>query len=122
MAFMMPPSEFVPQYDESVLESLGEQVYPIRGYGSCLTLGSAMILASFFEPKPSIVMMPPIQQGSGSPFKFNHFVPWLKFSNGILRNAGALATYWGMPGVPRGKELDYAKWDVETPVEGYDNV
>ena len=84
----------------------------------CLTNPSAILLASLFDPKPAVVLLPPISQAGGSPFGFNHNVPWLKFADGTLRNAGVLASYWGMPGVPYASALDYAKLDVATPVEG----
>jgi hypothetical protein len=84
----------------------------------CLMPASAVSLASLFDPKPAIVNLPPIGQATGSPFAFNHNVPWLKFADGTLRNAAVLASYWGMPGVPYAKALDYAKLDVATPVEG----
>ena len=84
----------------------------------CLTKPSALVLASLFDSKPAVIDLPPIAQAPASPFSFNHNVPWLKFPDGTLRNAGVLASYWGMPGVPYAQALDYAKLDVSTPVEG----
>lgn len=117
----MKPSDYIPQYDESVKESLAladgtTSVWAIRGQGYCLSVPSARILASFFSPAPSLVMLPPITQAPGSPFRFNHDVPWLKFADGTLRNAGELATYWGMPGVPADQALSFAQLDISTPV------
>lgn len=114
----MNPADFVPIYDETVLESLGDNAWPIQGKGYCLTMASSLVLASFWDPAPKVVMKPPIQQAPASPFQFNHYVPWLQFSETTIRNAGALATYWGMPGVPLDKALDYAKIDVATEVQG----
>jgi hypothetical protein len=114
----MNPADFVPVYDETVREIKGNQEWPIQGYPYCLQLPSAIVLATFFDPAPSIVMMPPLSQAAGSPYGFNHLVPWFKFPDGTLRNAARLAFYWGMPGVPPAQALDLAKNDLKVTVEG----
>lgn len=115
----MDPSAFVPVYDDTVFESLPGHpelgTWNISKY-YCLMPSSADTLASFFDPPPTVVMLPPIPQAPASPFDFNHAVPWLKFADGTTRNAGQLAIYWGMPGVP--DPLAQAKIDIATPVEG----
>lgn len=127
----MNAADFRPVYDDSVRESLkaDPQKRPPQAINRlyCLMPSSALILRSLFSPQPAMFMAPPIAQALGSPFEFNHWVPWFLFpgpGGGIRRNAGVLAQYWGagegygMPGVPWDKALDYAKLDVATPVEG----
>jgi len=115
----MKPEDFVPQYDSGVLEyhtTSPKIVQPINQL-YCLMPSSALVLAGLFPDKPKVVFAPPIPQAPGSPFGFNRAVPWLEFPDGTRRNAGQLATYWGMPGVPLTEALTFAKWDVSTPVE-----
>jgi hypothetical protein len=115
----MDPSTFVPVYDDGVTESLPGHpelgTWNISKY-YCLSPESADTLASFFDPAPEVVQLPPIPQHPGSPFAFNHDVPWLNFADGTQRNAGQLAIYWGMPGVS--DPLAEAKIDIATPVQG----
>lgn len=121
----MNPADFQPEYDSSVVEYIlnpppdsPNASIPINP-AYCLTLASAAIMSGFFAPLlVAVVLRPPIAQAPASPFKFNKPVPWLLFPNGVTRNAGQLASYWGMPGVPRDQALDYAKLDVDSPVEG----
>lgn len=126
----MPPEDYRPVYDDTVREYLENDLtrapQPINKL-YCLTYASARLLAGLFSPIPVIYMAPPTAQDLGSPFKFNHNVPWFLWpgpGGGVRRNAGVLAQYWGagegygMPGVPFDKALDYAKLDVATPVEG----
>jgi len=114
----MTPAEFKPVFDDTVTETApppsNETVAIEMHY--CLSQGSAEELASLFTPPPAIFLAPPIRQGFGSPFTFNKEVPWLRFSNGAERNAGQLAIYWGMPGVP--DPLAECLVDINTPVEG----
>jgi hypothetical protein len=117
------PADYVPTYDEGVQEWLPYHldlgIWPINKQ-YCLMPSSAVVLAALFDPSPAIVMSPPITQAPASPFAFSHNVPWFQFKTGQLRNAGLLASYWGMPGVPgpRGGALEYAKWDVSTWIPG----
>jgi hypothetical protein len=123
----MLPSDFRPVYDDSVTEYLKDD--PMNRSPAtinamyCLMPSSAKILASLFSPAPKIVMAPPVAQAAGSPFVFNRMVPWLQFETGgdgspTLRNAGLLASYWGMAGVPYEDAMKYALLDVGTLVEG----
>lgn len=113
----MTPQEYVPMFDDQVYEYLqfDEQhrgAYPISKY-YCLLPASARILSSFFSVVPEIYMAPPNPQAPGSPFAFTKFVPWFRWTkDGVVteRNAGQLAIYWGMPGVPDG--LQEAEIDV----------
>ncbi len=115
----MNPEDYRPQYDDSVVEFLDNDSRIVNiNKAYCLMPTSALVLGSLFSPVPKMFMAPPISQAMGSPFKFNHWVPWLDFGQGITRNAAVLAGYWGMPGVPYNKALDYAKLDVATLVEG----
>ena len=113
------PSDYVPVYDDTVVE-----YHPLRSDSwainprYCLDPLSAKVLASFWSPAPKIYDDFPIHQAHGSPFLFNHAVPWFDFGNGVTRNAALLASYWGMPGVPKGQEFNFAQWDVSVPVEG----
>jgi hypothetical protein len=118
----MNPQDYRPSYDTGVYEWLpadpmGRDPVNINP-AYCLMGSSALVLASFFVPVPKIVLLPPTTQAAGSPFAFNRNVPWFDFGNGVLRNAGVLAGYWGMPGVPFDQALYYAKLDVATVVEG----
>lgn len=114
----MEASEYRPQYDNSVQEFLGSMgPWPINER-YCLLPTSAKVLATLFTPAPEVFEAPPIIQASGSPFFFNHNVPWLRFADGTERNAAVLAGYWGMPGVPYSQALDYAKKDITDVVEG----
>jgi hypothetical protein len=118
----MNPQDFRPVYDDTVREMYsgdtdGSTLVSISPQ-YCLSLPSAIVLASFFNPVPKITLAPPIVQATGSPFVFSHNVPWLDFGNGITRNAGLLAGYWGMAGVPYSQALSYAQLDVSTTVEG----
>lgn len=127
----MKSEDYVPQYDDSVFEFL--PAHPEKGVWQinenyCLQLGSARVLASLFSPVPEIFAAAPTPQAPGSPFEFNHFVPWFTFTGVVVpgaegtvtaeRNAGQLAIYWGMPGVPLSEALNMAKLDIATPVEG----
>jgi hypothetical protein len=105
----MTPAEYIPDFNPAVTGWLPEDsTKPPRlwSYSQyyCLMPPSARMLAKLFSPQPSIVMLPPITVASGSPFAFSDLVPWFSFTmadNTVqLRNAGQLAIYWGMPGVP----------------------
>jgi hypothetical protein len=123
----MLSADYRPVYDDSVTEYLKEDPLargsqPINQQ-YCLMPSSAVILASLFSPPPKVFLAPPITQAPGSPFAFNHLVPWLRFESGgdgspTLRNAGLLASYWGMAGVPYEDAMKYALLDVGTLVEG----
>jgi hypothetical protein len=120
----MNPADYAPEFDDSVREFLKAKpelgLWPISDK-YCLQPASARILASLFpDPKPEILQLPPIPQAAGSPFTFSHFVPWLRFADGTLRNAGQLAIYWGMPGVP--DPLKEAILDVATPIPSLEGV
>ncbi len=128
----MNPKDYRPSYDSGCYE------YLVDGDGQpietsivnineryCLLFPSGMLLKTLFSGTavgvPAMFLAPPISQAAGSPFHFNHDVPWFKFTvNGqpALRNAGQIATYWGMPGVPYDQALNYAVIDVQTEVEG----
>jgi len=114
------PTDYVPSYDDTVIEY--HPLVPDGGWSInpryCLEQSSAKVLASFWTPVPRVYQAPPIQQAKGSPFGFNHDVPWFDFGSGVVRNAALLASYWGMPGVPKGQEFNFAQWDVSVPVEG----
>jgi hypothetical protein len=118
---LMNPADYVPAYDDSVKEFYLDRpdlgIWIIKPM-YCLMPPSAWLLASLFDPSPTVVMLDPWVTGGF--FRYNHPVPWLKFPDGKLRNAALLASYWGMAGVPgpRGGPLEYAKWDVATWIPG----
>jgi hypothetical protein len=123
----MNAADYRPAYDDTVREFLPndpqgrDSVTVARPY--CLTLPSALILASLFTPAPKVVLAPPIIQAIGSPYGFSKNVPWLRFETGgdgspTFRNAGVIASYWGMAGVPYQDAMKWALIDVATPVEG----
>jgi hypothetical protein len=115
----MKPEQFVPQYDDTVTETntMSGLTNPIQGKGYALLSASANVMAKMLNDNGM-----PVTQFNDNPWAvygplvFNHTVPWFKFSNGAERNAGTLATYWGMPGVNPLQVLDYVKADVDTPV------
>lgn len=110
--------EFVPQYDDSVREYFTgrpQDTYPINPL-YCLMPSSARVMATLWDPAPTIFLNTPQDMANGSPFGFNHLVPWFLFPDGTRRNAGQLATYWGMPGVPLSGALAEANIDIATPV------
>lgn len=116
----MTPDQFVPQYDETVYEtnSMSSLITPIQGKGYALTVPSALVMLKVLNDNG----MGPVGMNLQDPWKiygplfFNKPVPWFTFPNGQQRNAGTLATYWGMPGVPLNQVLTYVKIDVDTPV------
>lgn len=124
----MQAEDYRPIYDNTVEEFLSKDpqnrppVHINKLY--CLMMTSARLLAGLFDPIPTIFMAAPIKQAGGSPFEFNHLVPWFRFADGTERNAGVLAQYWGagegfgMPGVPFSRALACAYLDINTPVEG----
>lgn len=128
----MLAKDYRPVYDSSVYEyeldangaSVPGAYYPIN-QAYCLMLPSALMLATLFAAttvgQPAVALKPPIAQAPGSPYTFNHLVPWFQFTVGgqtIWRNAAVLASYWGMAGVNYADALNYAVLDVQTPVEG----
>ena|ERR1700693_1901735 len=118
----MKAEDYRPQYDDSVVEWLAGDFLnrpPVNiNKAYCLIPSSAMLLASLFASSPKVVMLPPTPQASGSPFVFNHWVPWFEWPNGARRNAALLAGYWGMPGVLYSQALEMAQRDIDTTVEG----
>ena len=114
----MKPVEYVPVFDSSVLEYWSgnpEQTWPINEQ-YCLMQSSAVILASFWTPTPKIYTNPPIPQATGSPYRFNHDVPWLEFANGEKRNAAQLAVYWVWFANDPIQAWYWANVDIKTPV------
>ena len=115
----MTPSQYVPEFDDTVREQLlGRNDSVAINPRCCLTVTSAKLMASLFAPKPDIFIAPPIQQAPGSHFAqaFNHGVPWFRFADGTERNAADLAQYWGMPGVPLSQVMVFVQIDIATPV------
>ncbi len=116
----MKPEDFVPQYDETVTETnlISGLVSNIQGKGYALSVPSAFVMVKMLNDNA----MGPVKMFAADPWTvygplvFNHRVPWFTFPNGESRNAGTLATYWGMPGVPPQDVLTYVKMDIETPV------
>ncbi len=124
----MDAKDYRPVYDETEVQKYLD-ASQADGYSKittkidskyCLMLPSARVLATLFSPPPVIFMSQPNRQAAGSPFAatFDHFVPWFRFADGVERNAGQLAIYWGMAGVPYQDALGYAESDVKTEVEG----
>jgi hypothetical protein len=112
----MKSSDFQPMYDDSVVGYLPASVYPPWPISKfyCLLPASANLMATLFDPQPEIFFAQPSQQAEGSPFRYSGLVPWFRFTTlmgqTIERNAGQLATYWGMVGVS--DPLAQAKIDI----------
>lgn len=128
-------ADFVPMFDAGVIEWLPaapEKSPVLINPTYCLMVSSANVLRTLLNengvPVVGMLMRPPIEQGGGSPFQFNHGVPWFAFSKPegsaenpgqeiIWRNAGILASYWNMPGVNGPAAiLEAVKQDVMMPV------
>jgi len=81
----------------------------------CLTIPSAMeLMVVLADLLPTGFMDDPQVFAAGSHFYYSEQVPWLKFANGAVRNAGQLAQYWkGNNGDPNGTIADrMAREDV----------
>jgi hypothetical protein len=116
----MNAADYRPAYDDSVIEWLQNDPRgrPPVSFNQfyCLMPTSARLLASLFSPVPEIFMAAPTPQAGGSPFAFNHLVPWFRFGT-TERNAALLAQWWGygngpMPGVPYDQAMGYAEKDI----------
>jgi hypothetical protein len=120
----MNPADYRPVYDSGVVEYGPNPNFPVTQINPayCLMAASAVVLADLFTAtevgKPKIYTAAPVGQAPGSPFSFNHLVPWFEFKNGARLNAGQLATCWGLPGLPYASALGYAVSYVNSPVEG----
>ena len=80
----------------------------------CGTMYTAQVMAAVLAAlDPQIVMLPPFNTWSpGSPFQQIGVVPWLKFANNTLENAGLLASSW-----THGYSLDFIEGVVFKGVE-----
>jgi len=128
---------FVPVYDTTLVEysTMNGAQYPINS-AYALMPGSARALAALFSTDTTVTLLdgmysvsPPVYSEDTpwrtfGPFGFNHAVPFLTFvvttpkHDQVIakRNAAWLASYWGMPGVPAGREMYYMIRDIATPI------
>jgi hypothetical protein len=59
----------------------------------CLSKPSAVELLKLLNIKADIVDGPPVPN-RGNRFQYTQMVPFFRFADGKVRNAGVLATYW----------------------------
>ena len=81
----------------------------------CLTSPSALQLMMVLgDLNPVGYLDDPQKFSSGSTFFYSRRVPWLKFGDGTIRNAGQLAQFWvGNNGDPNGKTAEtMARQDI----------
>lgn len=89
---MTKPTSFSPVFNPTVFIGLVPFTFSIKPV-YCLTDGSAQILAAILaDLKPTIVEADP--QLGAVRWHYSQTVPWLKFPDGTMCNAGQLAEYW----------------------------
>jgi hypothetical protein len=92
-----PPTatNYFPDFRDDV-EVLGQGVPPAPvNPNYCLSLRSTLqLMVILADLGPVAYLDPPQIFASGSTFYYSAEVPWLRFANGAVRNAGQLAVYW----------------------------
>ena len=85
---------YLPDFQEDItIVGVGTSTPVNKFY--CSTVPSALqLMCVLADLQPVGYMDDPQVFASGSPFVFSEQVPWLKFGNGAVRNAGQLAQYW----------------------------
>lgn len=81
----------------------------------CLTIASCFALMVILEDLEPVAYLdaPQVFEG-GSHFQYSRRVPWLRFNNGAVRNAGSLAFNWNAnSGDPSGNLAEeHARQDI----------
>jgi hypothetical protein len=85
---------YTPQFDDFVQGLAPNGVTFSISKNYCLNRSSAKDLAALLaDLQPTIIYGPPVPN-RGSRFQYSQSVPYFKFADGKVRNAGVLATYW----------------------------
>lgn len=115
--FGVPPdtaTTFRPVFSENV-DVIGPTSIQDVNKLYCLSAHSALqLMMVLSDLGPVGYLDEPIDMATGSTFYYSRRVPWLKFADGTIRNAGQLAQFWASNyGDPGGKTADMmARQDI----------
>ena len=108
-------TNFFPEYMENVeVIGPGAPPQPVNPNYCLSVLSTLRLMVILADLDPVAYLDPPVVFDSGSPYQYTREVPWLTLSNGAVRNAGLLASYWNtMNGDPNGRYAeDNARADI----------